>query len=85
MTPCRLREDPSKEFPVKLRGVWTGRWAPFNYDTDLHPHSMAKIIAVEPWSRDYFKRLRRCLCKPHFAIGVGVVVFYLLHFCCICC
>ncbi|XP_034241523.1 uncharacterized protein LOC117645431 [Thrips palmi] len=54
----QLREDPSKEFPVKLRGVWSGGWAPFDYDTDLHPHSMAKIIAVEPWSREYFQRLK---------------------------
>lgn len=54
----RLREDPSKEFNVKLRGVWTGAWPAFDYDSDLHPHSMAKIIAAEEWSRDYFKRLR---------------------------
>lgn len=53
-----LKEDPSREFRVKLRCVYTGQWPAFNYDTDLHPHSMAKIIAAESWSRDYFKRLQ---------------------------
>ncbi len=46
---------------MKLRGVWTAAWPAFDYDTDLHPHSMAKVVAVEEWSRDYFKRLKRYL------------------------
>ena len=44
---------------MKLRGVWTGNWRAFDYDADLHPHSLAKVIAVEPWSREYFQRFKR--------------------------
>ncbi|KAK3927410.1 CDK5RAP3-like protein [Frankliniella fusca] len=54
----KLQEDPSKQFNVKLRGVWTAGWPAFNYDTDTNPHTMAKTVAVEEWSRDYFNRLK---------------------------
>ncbi|XP_034240490.1 uncharacterized protein LOC117644891 [Thrips palmi] len=53
-----LKDDPSKEFPVKLSGLWSSDWPVFNFDTDLHPHALATTIATEPWSREYFTALK---------------------------
>ncbi|KAK3921904.1 6-phospho-beta-galactosidase [Frankliniella fusca] len=54
-----LKDDPSRDFPVKLDGLWSSEWPVFNFDTDLHPHALAKTIATEPWSREYFTALKR--------------------------
>lgn len=52
------KADKSKElFDVKLDVTWTSYLPPFNFDTDMDPLLMAKCVAREQWSREYFKLL----------------------------
>lgn len=56
----RLSSDPTKSVEVKLDANWNRTdWNHFNYDTDMSPSSMARDIARELWSREYFQTLNK--------------------------
>ncbi|PSN35517.1 hypothetical protein C0J52_18435 [Blattella germanica] len=55
----RLETDPSQVFVVNIDAEWTSDLPFFNYDTDLHPSTVARAIGRETWSREYFKSLER--------------------------
>ncbi|CAG0902649.1 unnamed protein product [Darwinula stevensoni] len=53
--PMKLDE---KTVQVDLQGEWISDLAYFDFDTDLSPGTLARSLAKEPWSREYFQRLR---------------------------
>jgi hypothetical protein len=55
----RLQSDPSQVFDVNFEGDWSSDLPPFNYDTDMHPSTVAKAIVRETWTRKYFKALEK--------------------------
>ncbi|XP_028166050.1 uncharacterized protein LOC114356879 [Ostrinia furnacalis] len=61
----KLRSNPEKLVKVELQATWSARWSPFNYDTQMSALCMAKDIAREQWSRDYFKTLKK-LHQTHY-------------------
>lgn len=48
---------PEELFDVKIDVTWTSNLPYFNFDKHMNPLSMAKCMAREPWSREYFKTL----------------------------
>ncbi|KAL8588233.1 hypothetical protein ACOMHN_062090 [Nucella lapillus] len=54
----RLRRE-GREVEVAFSLDWHSSTAFFDFDTDMHPATMADGIAREPWSRDYFSNLHR--------------------------
>lgn len=55
----RFEKDASKTFDVKIDAIWTTNLPYFNFDTDIHPEPLARAMAMEPWSKEYFKNLER--------------------------
>lgn len=55
----KLEKDPTKTFDVKIDAIWTTNLPHYNFDTDMHPKSVANAMAMEPWSKEYFKNLER--------------------------
>ncbi|ODN00790.1 hypothetical protein Ocin01_05886 [Orchesella cincta] len=51
-------DDASKTFEVRLNADWKSDLEYFDYDTDVPPWTMARAIAKEPWSREYFQQLK---------------------------
>lgn len=45
-------------YEVKLNAVWNSNLEYFDFDTDVPPFTMARAIAKEPWSREYFQQLK---------------------------
>lgn len=48
-------------FDVKIDAVWTTKLPAFNYDVDIHPITISRAIAMEPWSREYFHNLEQLI------------------------
>jgi hypothetical protein len=46
-------------FDVSIDADWSSELPHFYYDTDLFPPTVARAIAREPWTRDYFKTLEQ--------------------------
>jgi len=46
-------------FDVNFEGDWSTNLPFFNYDTDLNPATVARVIAKEKWTREYFKSLEK--------------------------
>ncbi|KAL0841174.1 hypothetical protein ABMA28_014917 [Loxostege sticticalis] len=61
----KLRSNPEKRVKVEMQATWSARWSPFKYDTQMSALCMAKDIAREQWSRDYFKTLKK-LHQTHY-------------------
>lgn len=55
----RFEKDATKTFDVKIDAIWTTNLPYFNFDTDIHPKAVARAMAMEPWSKEYFKNLER--------------------------
>ncbi|KAL3269693.1 hypothetical protein HHI36_008753 [Cryptolaemus montrouzieri] len=51
--------DPKQCFDVDLLVMYTSELPFFNFDTDMDPWCMAKCIALEKWSSEYFKLLKQ--------------------------
>lgn len=47
------------EHDVKIEAIWVSDGPHFNFDKHMDPLGMAKTMAYEKWSRDYFKILKR--------------------------
>ncbi|XP_022918645.2 uncharacterized protein [Onthophagus taurus] len=50
-------DNRSKWYNVKIVGEFVSKLPPYNVDVDMDPFMMAKALAVEPWSRDFFRTL----------------------------
>ncbi|CAB3374746.1 Hypothetical predicted protein [Cloeon dipterum] len=53
-----LHGDKSQVFDVDFNGTWSSHLPHFDYEHDLHPATLARAIAREDWSRDYFDTLK---------------------------
>lgn len=60
-----LQSDSSQVFDVNFKGEWSTDLAYFNYDTDMNPATVARVIAKEKWTREYFKSLEKAH-QTHF-------------------
>jgi len=65
----RLNRDESQLMDAKLTVDWTACTDYFDFDTDMNPHALAVSIAREPWSREFFKRLRDAHQTHHEQFG----------------
>lgn len=54
----KLADDASKRFKVEFEADWKTTLPYFDYDTMIPPWTMARAIAKEPWSREYFEMLK---------------------------
>ncbi|XP_013199889.2 uncharacterized protein LOC106142611 [Amyelois transitella] len=61
----KSRSDPNKKVNVKVSLTWSAHFPPFNYDTQMSARSLARDMAKEPWSRTYFKLLKK-LHQTHY-------------------
>lgn len=51
--------DNRKEFvDVKIEAEWSSVLPYFNFDSDMDPWAMAKSMAYEKFSREYFENLK---------------------------
>lgn len=51
--------DPNMIHDVRISGIWSSELDYFDFDLDLEPSNLARAIANEKWSRDYFKNLEK--------------------------
>lgn len=42
----RFEKDPSKTFDVKIDAIWTTNLPYFNFDTEIHPKTVATAMAM---------------------------------------
>ncbi|XP_050346456.1 uncharacterized protein LOC126770891 [Nymphalis io] len=61
----KSRSDVNKSVKVSADLTWSAQWAPFEYDTQMSPYSVADDMAREPWSSDYFKLVKK-LHQTHY-------------------
>ncbi|KAJ3663774.1 hypothetical protein Zmor_008001 [Zophobas morio] len=54
----RVQASPSKLVDVKLSGDWTSSLPYFFFENDMSAKCLAKAIACETWSDDFFKTLK---------------------------
>ncbi|XP_047529736.1 uncharacterized protein LOC125065921 [Vanessa atalanta] len=59
------RNDVNKTVKVSADLIWSAQWAPFEYDTQMSPYSVADDMAREPWSSDYFELVKK-LHQTHY-------------------
>lgn len=52
-------DDGRESVQVQLDAQWSSVLPAFNYDVDISALTIARAVAREPWSRDYFQRLER--------------------------
>ena len=55
----RFEKDDSKTVNVKMDLAYESSKPCFDFDTDIPPRTMARALAKEMWSREYFDNLRR--------------------------
>ncbi|XP_076444744.1 uncharacterized protein LOC143282822 [Babylonia areolata] len=65
----RLRKE-RKEVEVKFSLDWDSFTRFFDFDTDMHPATMADGIAREKWSREYFDNLQKAHQTHYEQFGV---------------
>ncbi|CAB3224093.1 unnamed protein product [Arctia plantaginis] len=53
------RNNLQKVVKVEMDLTWSANFAPFNYDTQMSPKSMASDMAREKWTKGYFKLLKK--------------------------
>ncbi|CAH0555739.1 unnamed protein product [Brassicogethes aeneus] len=53
----KMKDNKNTKYDVKLRASWTTNLPIFNFDHDMDPWAMAKSMAYETWSKEYFKNL----------------------------
>ncbi|XP_045128767.1 uncharacterized protein LOC123514740 [Portunus trituberculatus] len=56
--PMKMKDSPLSRLNVKLDIEWTSKQPYFDFDTDMSARALARSIAREPWSRQYFQQLR---------------------------
>ncbi|KAK8406860.1 hypothetical protein O3P69_007428 [Scylla paramamosain] len=56
--PMKMKDSPLSRLNVKLDIKWTSKQPYFDFDTDMNARALARSIAREPWSRQYFQQLR---------------------------
>lgn len=57
----QLREagNPARLHDVSIRGVFISREPWFDFSRDLDAWGMAKALALEPWSRAFFRNVKQ--------------------------
>nr|XP_032521754.1 uncharacterized protein LOC116773432 [Danaus plexippus plexippus] len=60
-----MKTKSNTKVQVSAELVWSALWSPFEYDTQMSASCMAEDISREPWSRDYFKLLKK-LHQTHY-------------------
>jgi hypothetical protein len=53
-----LQGDPKKVYDVAVRIKFTTSLPYFDFDTDMDELPVARGMAVEPWSREYFNIIK---------------------------
>ena len=43
---------------MDLKGEWSSKLTYFDFDTDMSPRALSRSMAREPWSKEYFQRLK---------------------------
>ncbi|KAJ9582267.1 hypothetical protein L9F63_003396 [Diploptera punctata] len=66
----RLQSDPTQVFDVNIEADWFSDLPFFNYDTDLHPSTVARAIAKETWTQEYFNSLKEAHQTHYEQMGV---------------
>lgn len=56
--PLKMRGEPLSRQQVELDVQWTSSRPFFDFDTDMDAWALARTIAREPWSREYFEALK---------------------------
>ncbi|XP_045771647.1 uncharacterized protein LOC123871748 [Maniola jurtina] len=59
------KSNSNKTVKVEADLTWSAQWAPFEYNSQMSPRSVADDMAREPWSRDYFKLVKK-LHQTHY-------------------
>ncbi|CAH0719441.1 unnamed protein product, partial [Brenthis ino] len=59
------RSNPNKTVKISASLTWSAEWPQFEYNTQMAPQSMADDMAREPWSRDYFRLVKK-LHQTHY-------------------
>ncbi|RZC38423.1 uncharacterized protein BDFB_007358, partial [Asbolus verrucosus] len=54
----RLQKSPDRLLDVKLNGEWTSDLPYFLFETDISLNCLAKAIARETWTNEFFKSLK---------------------------
>jgi hypothetical protein len=54
----RLHADPKKIYDVVLSVHFTSSLQYFDFDTDMDGLAVAKGMALEPWSQEYFNTVK---------------------------
>lgn len=63
---------------VRINGIWSTDLPHSDFDLDLEPSCLAKAVAREKWSRDYFKTLKKYVCS--FGIRLFVIAVILMKY-----
>jgi hypothetical protein len=54
----KLLDDPSKKVKVSFKADWKSGLDYFDFDTNMQTWTLARCIALEKWSREYFQNLK---------------------------
>jgi hypothetical protein len=54
----RYAKTPEKKVNVDIELEYNSKLRPFNFDTDMNAWTVARAMAKEPWSREYFQILK---------------------------
>ena len=58
--PMVLQGDKDgRRVDLKLEAEYTSDLHHFDFDSDMDPWAVARAFAKEPWSREYFDRIKR--------------------------
>ena len=52
------KEEEESSHHVKISATYTSDLPYFDFDAEMNPWTVARAMAKEPWSKDYFDRLR---------------------------
>lgn len=56
--PATKKYESGQLVKVQLDAIWSSALEPFDFDTDMSPLTVARSMASQPWSKDYFKLLK---------------------------
>ena len=53
-----INQATQKKHSVVLKADYTSNLPHFDFDSDMNPWTVARAFAKEPWSKEYFDRIR---------------------------
>jgi len=54
-----VHKNTQETFDVVLKGTYTSNLAHFDFDSDMNPWTAARAFAKEPWSKEYFDKIKK--------------------------